>query len=170
MAEDRKTKIIRHKLERALFLISEGNQNLPEAQDLLSSAIDIVKCKHMGPVLVLDHDKAMLELVQEAFNEEGFDVHYAHSVGEVLGLSEKLKGSGRGLRVAILALGADSRQVFSDMFHRLRQDNPNLKIIIASGNLTESSILTSDEAVFWATLNKPYPITELKRLILTALQ
>ena len=167
MSSDVKNQILKTKLMTAIKLLASSSPKVQEALSALNSTLELLNCNDLGPVLMVERDSAILELVKEALHEDGIEIYGVQNADEAADLMRHMNQRDTPFQVAILALGSDSGGALS-VYHLLRSFCPNAKVILASGNLAETSMLTAEGHDFWATLPKPYKMSALKTLIFSA--
>ena len=167
MPENVKNQILKSKLMEVLKLLSNPEPRVREASSVIKAALDVLNCHDLGPVLMIEPESAIIELVQEALHDDGIEIYGARDLSAANQLVKQMNNRNTPFRVAVLALGTDSSESLS-VYHQLRAFCPTVKVILASGNLAETSILTAEEHGFWATLHKPYKMSALKTLIFSA--
>ena len=168
MPQDVNNQILQSMLMKAINLLKASNPKVSAATAVLNDALEVLNCDDLGPVLMVERNAAILELVQEALQLDGIEIYGVEDVVKATELVEQMNKRKTPIRVVILALGADSSEILT-FYHNLRISSPQVKVILTSGNLAEISILTAGEHDFWATLRKPYKMSALKTLILSAL-
>ena len=168
MPQNVNNQILQSMLLKAINLLKGSKPKVNAATLVLNNALEVLSCEDLGPVLMVERNAAILELVQEALQLDGIEIYGAEDVSKAKALVEQMDRRKTPIRVVILALGSDSSEILS-FYHNLRASSSDVKVILTSGNLAEISILTADEHAFWATLRKPYKMSALKTLILSAL-
>jgi len=112
-------------------------------------------------VMVVDDEKTVLEVMAEIIHDLGYQVLTADSGRQAINLFEKYKD-----KIGLVILDLVMPQVSGeDVFHTLREMNPDIKIILASGYDRQgraASLLATSGTEF---IQKPFDIDSLSRIM-----
>ena len=159
---------IQGQINKCISLLDTQDANVDEA--LQELRIIQQKLQIRGPVLLVDEDQDLLELLYEALRDYGFDVLTARSGEDALQLSAQYRELGVPFCVAVVGLLKAKGKSTMEILPELRKDNPQLKVILSSGNLTEAAVVISEFQHFWNHLPKPYSIGKMCNLVARAVQ
>ena len=114
-----------------------------------------------GCVLVVDDELVVLSTAEEMLRNLGYCVFTAPNGEKALSIYRKY-GSGIDLVLMDLAMpGMDGRECFN----RLREINPDIRVILSSGYGREGRAQQLLDAGVLAFLRKPYSLSELAEML-----
>lgn len=109
-----------------------------------------------GPILVIDDERDICELVQLTLEDLGFDVLLAHSGEDGLQL---IRSRGNEIQLLLLDLAMPGLSGVG-VLDRVKQEFPSVPVIIMSGYVTDKS----EVAVLGASdvLQKPFLLSDIE--------
>ena len=116
-------------------------------------------------VLVVDDDLFVLDMMEEFLSHLGYRVFTAPSGAKALEIYEKHQGD---VRLVILDL-AMPRMNGDEVFEKLRDYNPNARVICNSGYWDPATVQRMLDNGLWKFLPKPVSFPILKNLLHEAL-
>jgi len=119
--------------------------------------------------LVMDDEPYIRELLQDFLEMLGFEVVTAGDGKETIELYEKALRSKAPIDVLILDLTIRGGLGGKETSKKIKELNPNAKIIVASGYSTDSILADYKEYGFAARLSKPFTIEEINKVLLKVL-
>jgi CheY-like chemotaxis protein len=119
-----------------------------------------------GTILIVEDNVITLDLLRKCFSHWGFRVLSAEDGEVALGVYRQHK---QRIGVVLLDIGLpkiSGEQVLS----RMKQDNPELAVVVASGYIDPSLKANLLEAGVNAFVSKPYDLTQLQTAVRAALE
>jgi PAS domain S-box-containing protein len=118
-----------------------------------------------GTVLLVEDQPAVAETAQEMLKALGYDVHVAGSGGEALTLFARHKGSVNLVILDMIMPGLSG----SETYDRLKEIDPNIKVILCSGYSIEGQAAKILERGCNSFIQKPFTVTELSEKLMEVL-
>jgi two-component system, cell cycle sensor histidine kinase and response regulator CckA len=116
-------------------------------------------------VLIVEDEQLMLRILNQVFSEHGFQV-FAAADGEAA--IEIYRSHKREIDIVLLDIGIPKVPGWN-VFLKMREENPDVRVVIASGYLDDESKAKMTRAGIMGFVDKPYLLHELvetlKRLI-----
>jgi len=136
---------------------------LPAAEKKVETEPEVSKApeRGKGTILVVDDEEMVRNIANDVLNELGYSVLLAAGGKEAVSIYADKKDSINLVIVDMIMPGMGGKETFQ----KLREINPYVKVIIASGYGQENfpeQILDNGEAGF---IQKPYKITEIAEII-----
>ncbi|WP_051617027.1 hybrid sensor histidine kinase/response regulator [Desulfonatronovibrio hydrogenovorans] len=116
-------------------------------------------------VLFMDDEEMIRESVQELLQAEGFEVDVAAHGLEAVEKYEAALNQGRSYQVVIMDLTVPGGMGGLEAMTRLKEMDPGVKAVVSSGYSHDPVMAGYLEYGFVEVLAKPYPLTELIRVI-----
>ena len=117
-------------------------------------------------ILLVEDEEALLGPIREFLEEEGFEVLTA--VDGVAAVNVHAENVER-IQAVLLDLGLP-RLGGWEAFRKMRERDPNLRCIIASGNIEPEQRSAMEEAGVQASVRKPYGTSEILRVVRSVLE
>ena len=118
-----------------------------------------------GRILLIDDDKAVRRSAQEMLRRLGYDVESAKDGEEGLRLYRRAQELGRPFPTVIMDLTIPGGMGGRDAIKKMKEANPDAKIIVSSGYSDDPVMAGPREYGFRAALSKPYDIQQLAELV-----
>ncbi len=112
-------------------------------------------------VLIVEDEQALLDPIREILEEEGFEVLTAHDGLEAVRCHAE---NADRIGAVLLDLGLP-RLAGWQAFLRMRERDPGVRCIVASGNIDSERRKAMEEAGVRATVRKPYGSAEILRVV-----
>jgi len=116
-----------------------------------------------GGILVIDSDDTIRDLLTEFFGAQGNRVYPVGDLTEAIRVIDTVRAP-----VALIDIGLGSSDVL-DEIERLRQADPDLKIILLSGSPTVDSVIDALRMNVFDFVVKPFCLKDLKGIVNRAL-
>ncbi|MGB6067036.1 MAG: ATP-binding protein [Desulfomonilaceae bacterium] len=141
------------------FLPAAGTQSLPTPTTLIEPV------RGQGRVLIMDDEEVIRELAGEIVRELGYEVALAKDGSEAVEIYKSAFHEGLRFDAVILDLTVPGGIGGVETLAKLRQLDPNVKVIVSSGYSDES--IMSDYSIhgFEALLPKPYDAKRLSQVL-----
>jgi len=124
-----------------------------------------------GRILVMDDEDALRKLMVSVLTSQGYEVHSARDGAEAIAVYEAAKSSRRGFDAVLLDLTVYGGMGGVDAAARLKEFDPQAKLIVASGYSDDPVLSDFRRYHFDAVIVKPWTATALGsvvRKVLTA--
>ena len=118
-----------------------------------------------GKVLLMDDDKTVLRLCKRMLLKAGFSVTSASRGEYAISLYNKAKEKGEPFDIVILDLTVRGGMGGKETLKRLKDIDPKVKAIVASGYSNEPVMSNPEKFGFKSILRKPYTLSEMKKVI-----
>jgi signal transduction histidine kinase/CheY-like chemotaxis protein len=157
----------------SVFTIDLPASAMPAPQE--SPAAEVPAARRAQPsgarLLVMDDEEALRNLLAAILSSLGYVVHLARDGAEAIALCEKAKASGRNFDAALLDLTVRGGMGGVEAAARLKEFDPDLKLIVSSG-YADAPVMSDFRAYgFDAVIPKPWVIAEVsevfRRLLVT---
>ncbi len=120
-------------------------------------------------VLVLDDEETICELVSMALSSLGYSVTETHDADQAIRACEDAAAAGNPFDLVISDLSLPGGLTGQDAVNRMRLIDPKLKAIVSSGYDSDPVMRRFREHGFCAAISKPYDISKLSRIVVSAL-
>ena len=116
-------------------------------------------------ILVMDDEAALRKLLKTVLGNLGYEVHTARDGAEAIALYEKARSAGWSYDAVLLDLTVSGGMGGVEAAARLKEIEPNCRLIVSSG-YADASVM-SEFAVygFDAVLPKPWTVSELSQVV-----
>ncbi len=120
-----------------------------------------------GRVLVMDDDPAIRRLYTTALGRLGYDVVATEDGQSAVGLYRAALAEDRRFDVVILDLTVPGGLGGLETFALLRELDPAVRVVVASGYSTDAAVARHTELGFAGALQKPFTVTDLAQVLAT---
>ena len=121
------------------------------------------------PILLMDDDNDLAELLGEALTDVGFDVDRVDNGETALSMSAARRQNKHPYSIAILDVIVSGGMGGVEILPNLLKDNPDLRVIFSSGNPSEIALIPPNPDSVVRCLTKPYSISQMHSAIQSAL-
>ena len=118
-----------------------------------------------GHILIMDDDEGIRLALDKLLTRMGYDVSEAPEGGAALEAYQASQKEGRPFDVVILDLTVAGGHGGLQTFQELRELNPAIKAIVASGYSTDPVMAKYEEYGFAGVLSKPFSAEELGKTL-----
>lgn len=125
-----------------------------------------VPLKGSGRILVMDDERAILQLCRRILEKAGYEVLVADRGEEAIRLFDQEREAGNAIDLAILDITVPGGLGGRETLAQLRQRDPAFRAIVSSGYAQDEALAHFKQAGFVGAVPKPYRAEEL----LTAVQ
>lgn len=123
-----------------------------------------------GRVLLVDSDEAVLETTTHMLRHLGYDVDVARDGEEASAVCRHASEGDRAFALAIIDAGTPSGDEGRTIASRLMSENPGLRAMVSSGQVTHPALADPGHWGFEGALPRPYSLEGLSRAVGAALQ
>ncbi|MEM8954746.1 MAG: response regulator [Verrucomicrobiota bacterium] len=116
-------------------------------------------------ILVVDDDSGMLIMTKAVVESLGHEAALASSGEEAIELFDKNRGQGHEIGLVIMDLTMPGGMSGIEAMHQLREREPELRVIAASGYFEEGAGQRFCEEGFCAILPKPFTPDKLAQVV-----
>ncbi len=120
-------------------------------------------------VLVLDDEETICELISTTLSSLGYSVTETHDAEQAIRACEEAAAAGNPFDLVISDLSLPGGLTGQEAVNRMRAIDPNLKAIVSSGYDSDPVMIRFREHGFCAAISKPYDISKLSRVVISAL-
>lgn len=120
---------------------------------------------YTGKILVMDDEAALRQLLQRMLNHFGCDVELASSGEEAVEIYRDAFESDYPFDIIIVDLVVSEGMGGIETVEQIRKFDKNVKVIVASGHLTDSIIDEIESGRFNGSLPKPFKMDELEAVL-----
>jgi signal transduction histidine kinase/ActR/RegA family two-component response regulator len=117
-----------------------------------------------GRVLIMDDEEALRELLHAVLTKQGYQVKAARDGAEAIALCEDAAANGRPFAVALLDLTVSSGMGGLEAAARLKELDPNLKLIVSSGYADNRVMADFRKYGFDDVIRKPWAIAQVSEV------
>ncbi len=121
-------------------------------------------------ILVMDDERAILELCRRTLQKAGYTVLTANRGEEAIHIYDEEIAAGRTIDLAILDMTVPGGMGGRDAFSALRQRNPKFRALVSSGYTQDDDLAEFGKVGFVGAVPKPYRAEDLLAAIARALQ
>lgn len=114
-----------------------------------------------GKVLVMDDEKSIRDMVGQMLNFLGYDVKLAQDGSEAIEIYMEANQSGKPFDAIIMDLTVPGGMGGKEALEKLRQANPEIKVIVSSGYHTDPIMSNFKQYGFSGVIAKPYRMKDL---------
>jgi signal transduction histidine kinase/CheY-like chemotaxis protein len=150
----------------SVFTIDLPASVMPAPQESLAAKAPVAdRMQRRGArLLVMDDEEALRNLLQAILSSLGYEVHPAHDGAEAIAVCEKAKATGRSFDAALLDLTVRGGMGGVEAAARLKEFDPNLKLIVSSG-YSDAPVMSDFRAYgFDAVIPKPWVIADVREV------
>lgn len=122
-----------------------------------------------GRILVMDDDELIIQLSQSMLGSLGYNVATAFDGSEAIGIYKKAKELGKPFDIVIMDLTIPGGMGGKDTIKLLKEFDPEVKAIVASGYSNDEVISDFTKYAFVDSISKPYKVNEISRVIKRAM-
>ncbi|HPG40633.1 MAG TPA: response regulator [bacterium] len=122
-----------------------------------------------GRILIMDDEDAVLSVLENFLTVSGYEVELAKDGADAINLYEQALSAGNPFRVVIMDLTVPGGIGGKEAISKLREIDPNVKAIVASGYSNDPVMANYKDYGFSGILGKPFKIKELSRVLHEAL-
>jgi two-component system cell cycle sensor histidine kinase/response regulator CckA len=123
-----------------------------------------------GRILVMDDEGMVRRSIARLLECLGYDVGLAGDGVEAIALYREARRQGRPFDLVIMDLVVPKGMGGQETMDRLRQDDPGVRAIIASGHTNDPVMVNFRAHGFRAVIRKPFDIDELDRVVRQGLE
>lgn len=142
---------------------------LPASSEILeestSSKHNIVEAVHKATILVMDDEYIMRCMLKQMFSHLGYEVLLAENGHEVIELYKEYVNSNRTIDIVFMDLEIPDGKGGKETVLEILKINPGAKVIVASGYSNEPVIANYQKYGFIASIEKPFHLSEVSKLI-----
>ena len=125
--------------------------------------------KKTGRIMIMDDDDQILEMTVKMLSLFGYEVVQAKNGSEALTLYRRQQEAGAPVDLVIMDLTIPGGMGGKETIAKLHQIDPQAKAIVASGYANDPVMAACHDYGFLAGINKPFQLTELIKMIDSAL-
>lgn len=118
-----------------------------------------------GRILVMDDEDALRKLMVSVLSSQGYEVHVARDGAEAIAVYEAAKSSRRGFDAVLLDLTVYGGMGGVDAAARLKEFDPQAKLIVSSGYSDDPVMADFRRYHFDAVIVKPWTATALGNVV-----
>ena len=118
-----------------------------------------------GKILVMDDEAALRQLIKRMLNQFGYNVELANNGDEAVETYKKAFESDSRFDIIIVDLEVSDGMGGIETVEQIRKFDQGVKVIIVSGNLTDSLLDEIESGRYNGSLPKPFKIDDLESLI-----
>lgn len=141
-----------------LYLPAEAADTTP-----LDRSTSIIKGE--GKILVMDDEPSIRSLVHQMLGFLGYEVHCVADGQEAIQQYEEALNSSKPFSAVILDLTVPGRMGGKETLSRLKQLDPGVRAIVASGYSNEMSLSQYSTYGFLGAVSKPFHFSDLSQLL-----
>lgn len=142
-----------------------GKERKPSPKRILKGFRAPASRRKKGPVLVMDDDTYVTELLCEMLSQSGYEACAVSNGEEAIQRFTRAKVLGRPISTVILDLNIPSGMGGSETFGKLRDMDPGVRAILLTGDISHPEISRYRESGFRAALLKPFTRAELMQAL-----
>jgi two-component system cell cycle sensor histidine kinase/response regulator CckA len=124
-----------------------------------------VMTKGKARILVMDDEESVLNVAGEILKRLGYDTDHAKNGTEAVLIYKKAKDSGHPFDLVITDLTVPGDMGGIETLRRLKEIDPQVKVIVSSGYTNDSSMSDYKGSGFLDCLTKPYRAFELSETV-----
>ena len=149
---------------RLYFPISDSEKTVDEP--IVKPDIDPAAVSGAATVLVVEDEKNMLSLLEKVLRQQGYQVFTATDGEKALEVHQHHNGT---IDVVLLDIGLP-KLAGEDVLRKMKQQNPGVKVVIASGYLEPELKAKMDQAGVQYFLPKPYLPDKVVKILQCAIE
>ena len=120
---------------------------------------------YTGKILVMDDEAALRQLLNRMLNHFGYDVELTSNGEEAVEAYRNAFESDAPFDIVIVDLVVSEGMGGMETVKQIRKFDKNVKVIIASGHLSDSIIDEIESGKFNGSLPKPFKMDELEAVL-----
>jgi CheY-like chemotaxis protein len=140
--------------------------DLPAAQESLAPQLPAASRVEAGTerVLIMDDEEELRQLLETVLGNLGYEVRTVRDGAEAIAVCEDAAASGRGFAAALLDLTVSGGMGGTEAAARLKELDPNLKLIVSSGYADNRVMADFRKYGFDDVIRKPWAIAEVSEV------
>jgi signal transduction histidine kinase/sensor domain CHASE-containing protein/CheY-like chemotaxis protein len=154
----------------SVYLPARSEGAVPEMESHTETAAGQSQPLSSGRILVMDDEEAIRVLLSEMLQTKGFEVVGAADGKEAIKYYKNAMNEGRSFDVVIMDLTVPGGMGGKETIEILREIDPGIKAIVASGYFTDPVMADYATFGFSGVVPKPFPFADLYSMIIRLME
>lgn len=117
-----------------------------------------------GSIIIVDDEPGLVRLLSRMLSQTGWETHSCKTSEQAVREAEIIDSGNGSLRCILIDLGIINQNGFSETGKVLKSNNPELKLVVMSGDTCNPVMVYPENSGFDASLPKPFTYIELVSL------